>query len=403
LKKQESKIPLIIVGAGPAGLMAAIAHGEGALILERNPFAGKKLLLSGSGQCNFSNTLDNKDFLRHCGNAANFIKPALYSFDSKALVTLLEENGCQVYAREDGKLFPASMRSAEVRDLLLSLALQKGVRLEYNQRVQSIAHQEEAFLVVTEQGSYLAERVLLATGGKSYPDTGSDGCGYDLAKALGHSIIAPKPALAGVEIEAYESFHSCAGISCSPLAIRNSNGKRLPHLGDILFTHKGLSGPGIINNAHLLCKGDRIKIGLAIDSAAILLSSSQKSPTRELHTALKGFGLADALGIAILNYHGIDPATRLSELRKTERMVVAKALEELTFTIKCIDSWDKAMATSGGISLAEVNAKTMESRLMRGLYFAGEMLNYDVPSGGFNIQLAVSTGWLAGQVRSNWK
>lgn len=401
MKKQASIIPLIIVGAGPAGLMAAITHGEGALILERNPFAGKKLLLSGSGQCNFSNTLQNQEFLRLCGNAANFLKPALYGFDSKALVALLEEQGCKVFTREDGKLFPGSRRSSDVRDLLLSLALQRGARFEYNQKANAITRQGDTFVVETERNAYLAKAVLLATGGKSYPDTGSDGCGYDLAKRLGHSIIAPKPALAGVEIEAYESFHSCAGISCSPLEIRGSDGKRLPHPGDILFTHKGLSGPGIISNAHLLGSGDRIKIRLAMDPAVILLSLVQKSPSRELHTALKVFGLADALGIAILSYHGIDPVTRLSELRKTERKAVAKALEELTFSIKRIDSWDKAMATSGGVPLAEVEARTMESRQVRGLYFAGEMLDYNVPTGGFNIQLALSTGRLAGYLKTN--
>ncbi len=397
-------IPLLIIGGGPAGLMAAYAFGAGAQIFERNPFAGKKLLLSGSGQCNLGNNLALKDFLAHCGKAGNFLKPALYAMDITAVASLFEQHGCKIFTRDDGKMFPASMRSADVRDLLLKLASDRGAQLQYNSIVNKIEYRGNCFFVQTGSGDFLAEKVLISTGGKSYPETGSDGSGYALAKALGHSISDLRPALAGVEIADFSRFAVCSGISVSPRAIRCSfSPKALPCGGDVLFTHRGLSGPAIINNAHLFSSGDQLYLQLVDAAEAQLLEMAPKNSSREMHNVLKYMGLADSLGVAILKSIGIDPALKLSMLRREDRARLCNALKALPFTIKQVESWDKAMATAGGIPLREVSAKTLESRLVKGLYFAGEILDYSVPTGGFNIQIALSTGWLAGQTKTVWK
>ncbi len=199
--RPEIRASTAIVGAGPAGLLAAIAHGAGALLLERNPDAGRKLLVSGAGQCNFSNNLSREDFLRACGRAANFLKPAIYQFGNEDFISLLAEAGCPTLIREDGKAFPASLRAADLRDALVRQVLARGARLQTGVYIVD-ARRDGDFILTARDGRIIrCSRLILAGGGCSWPQTGSDGSVYDLARALGHSIVEPRPALASIDVE----------------------------------------------------------------------------------------------------------------------------------------------------------------------------------------------------------
>ncbi|PKN79959.1 MAG: NAD(P)/FAD-dependent oxidoreductase [Candidatus Cloacimonetes bacterium HGW-Cloacimonetes-1] len=385
--------PLLVIGSGPAGLAAAIAFGKGAMVLERNAMCGKKLLLSGTGQCNFTNDLAIPEFLEQCEPFARFLKPALYHWDNQAFISLLAEQGCPAKVREDGKVFPASFKSMDVRDTLLRIAEAHGATFLYNCVVTAVEHGSDGFSVQTNQGVLQSKQLVIAGGGKSYPQTGSDGSAYLLAESLGHQIVPLHPALAAIDVASYGFYKSCAGISLPQLRIKAD--KQL-FTGDMLFTHKGLSGPVIINNSHHLRDGQELHLCLAIDPDKKILALISASPDRKLIKVLKALNLPEALLIAVLSTCQISPDTRAAELRAADRKRLSAYLDSALFIISHVESFATAMLTAGGVERSEVNPKTMESRLIPGLYFAGEVLDYNLPTGGFNIQMAFSTGHLAG-------
>ncbi len=385
--------PFLIIGSGPAGLAAAIAYGKGATVLERNSICGKKLLLSGSGQCNFTNDMAVPDFLEQCEPYSRFLKPALYHFDSQALISLLAERGCPAKVREDGKVFPASFRSSDVRDTLLRIAEDQGATFLYNHVATELKRGKDGFEIQTNQGVLLCQQLLIAGGGKSYPQTGSDGTAYALAESCGHHIIPPHPALAAIDVQGYGFYKSCAGISLPNIRIKI--GKQ-HYSGDLLFTHKGLSGPVIINNSHHLRDGMELRICFASEPDKKILALISSSPDRKLVNALKALNLPEALLSAILSTCEILPNIKAAELRAAERKRLSAYLDSAPFIISHVEGFATAMLTAGGVDRSEVNPKTMESRLVPGLYFAGEVLDYNLPTGGFNIQMAFSTGHLAG-------
>jgi len=403
-------IPFLIIGAGPAGLMAGISFGKGAVILERNPYAGKKLLISGSGQCNITNALEIPEFLKECKPYARFLKPALYALDNKRVIQMLESAGCPCMIREDGKVFPRSLISSSVREALITLAKQNGVRIIYNSSVKEIGimtgseakSQENVFIIKTRQHDFFANKILLATGGKSYPKTGSDGLGYYFARQLEHNIIEPRPALVGVDIVDFDIWMSCSGASIAAETITIvSIEKRTRVKGQILFTHKGLSGPGIINNSHLMDQGCLIELCLLADPEKKLMDMEINQAHKKVCNGLKQYNIPECISRALILASGLDPDLRFADLNKTRRKLLGNKLENLGFIVKQVEGWNKAMTTAGGINLSEVNPKTMESRLHNNLYLAGEILDYTLPTGGFNIQAALSTGYLSGLSAKN--
>ncbi len=393
----ETSAKTIIVGAGPAGLAAAIASGTGSLILERNTIAGKKLLLSGSGQCNFTNNLNKEEFLHACGTYSHFLKPALYRFDNDALIDLLSEAGCPVIIRPDGKAFPASLRADDVRSVLVQKALAAKSDIRYQTRIVK-AIKMDRFRLETENGErFICDNLILAGGGSSYPQTGSDGSINSLAKALGHNIIEPKPALASVSIASFKAYQDCSGVSLRNVAATFiTKQKKYFAQGDLLWTHTGLSGPLILNNSYLLDQGDKVVLCLLPRAEDRILEILQLYPRQSLLQALKRFLVPESLLAAILTVSGIDLSQKCGEVRKSTRQRLIMLLSHLEFTIAAVESLQTAMATCGGIPLSEVKAHSLASRICPGLNFAGEMLDYNLPTGGFNIQIAVSTGYLAG-------
>lgn len=393
----NKSIPFAIIGAGPAGLAAAIAYGKGAVILERNPEAGKKLLLSGSGQCNFTNDLSREDFIRACRKAGPWLKPALYKYGSGFFIELLAKAGCPSFVREDGKVFPKTLKAEHVRDALLKIALQEGAEIVYDLQVMSVQKTAKGFSLKTEKDSLHCHKLLLACGGSSWPRTGSTGDGYAFAKCLGHTISPVKPALASVETMQTDSFSHCAGSTVEDVkADFITKGKKHSDTGDLLFTHRGLSGPLILNNSHLLDRGDTIRIHLLPDAEKLVGEALQTNPKRNLINALKTLPLTEAILTSVLHYLGFCIDTPVRVLNKKQINRVSGSLQAAEFTVKQVETLDTSMSTAGGVVLKEVNSATMESKLVPGMYLAGEVLDYALPTGGFNIQMAFSTGWLAG-------
>lgn len=381
----------IIIGAGPAGLGAALAMKKPALILERNSFAGKKLLLSGSGQCNVTNAAEAGEFLNRLGEFKSFLKPAFYKFSNLDLMKLLQEAGCPLVTRVDAKVFPLSRHSADIRDTLLKLVLERGHKVLYKSKIISVRATARGFDLQCSSGSnYQAQHLILAAGGAAYPQTGSDGSAYALATSLGHSVLAPRPALASVSIKNFLPFRDCSGLGISGATIKYG---KSTFQGDLLFTHQGFSGPLILDNVYRMKIHDRI--ALVLDPSGCFENILFKNPRKKLSSILTGIGLSRSLSEAILRHLDL-PDQAASELRATQRKALGQWLQHAEFEIAAIADLSDAMSDYGGVSLKEVKAGTMQSKLVPGLYLAGESLAYSLPSGGFSIQMAMSTGYLAG-------
>jgi len=399
--------PIIIIGAGPAGLCSAISAGRALgnkkgkiLVLEGNTEAGKKLLLSGNGQCNFTNSLPMEDFIKSMGKFGMYLKPAYYAFNSHNLADLLAEAGCENFVREDGKIFPKSMKAEDVRTAMLEQLWHSGAELKTGSRVLAVQKgADDGFILKLESGETLGcDKLILATGGASYPKTGSDGKALKLAKSLGHSIIPFRPHLNGVELEDFDNYKGCSGITVpyAQATFITQNGT-FKAVGDLLVTHKGFSGPLIMDNCHRLQSGDTISMCWVPHADALIPELKKQYNSQNLINALWIVPVPHNLLLAILKYNYMWRYQKMYELRKKEMNALTTYLMDCRYIIKKTGSLATAMASAGGIPLAEINAKTMQSRVCPGLFFAGEIMDYALPTGGFNIQMACSTGWMAGK------
>lgn len=404
----EKRMPydLIVVGAGPAGLFGAI-HAGGAgmrvLALERNESPGRKLLASGAGRCNLTNASPSEDFPLHYGAASRFVKPALFEFTNRDLVSFFTERGLPLVEMNGGKIFPASQNSRDVLRVLLDEASRLGVEIAYARRAESVEREGDAFLARSGGREYRASNLLLSTGGLSYPGTGSTGDGYRFAEGFGHSIAETAPALAPLVIEDY-ALAECAGVSLQDAEFLISrDGKDVARArGDLLFTHKGLSGPGILDSSRLIRPGDDILLRLtgamdAEEAERALIDASGKAGSRQVKTVACSLGIPERLALSALTIAGVDGAIPVAKLDRGSRKRLVRALVAMPFRVASLGGYEEAMATRGGVSLAEVNAKTMESRIVPGLYFAGEILDVDGDTGGYNLQFAFSSGRLAAE------
>ncbi|MGM0415254.1 MAG: NAD(P)/FAD-dependent oxidoreductase [Bacillota bacterium] len=399
---------IIIIGAGPAGLFTAI-HAAGknnrVILLEKNIEAGKKLLISGSGQCNLTHSGDVQDLLVHYGEAERFLLGPLYSFSNKDLLNFFRNRGLEFITTSEGKVFPASCKARDILNVLLNESERQGVEIKYKSAVKDIKFikKENNYLIKTANKQYHGDIVVLATGGKSYQTTGSTGDGYKLAARLGHKIVKPKPALVSVYIQNY-LFKELAGISLDKVMISLWREDSLVRRwqGDLLFTHKGLSGPGILNNSRYIEAGDLIKLRLIdIKNEAKLdqklIELTEKKGQSLFKNLIKSFGLPERLGLKLMKLSGISKDKQASQLSRTERKRFGELLYGLPLKIERRGSFSEAMVTAGGISLDDINPGTMESEIMPGLFAVGELLNIDGDTGGYNLQFAFSSGYLAGR------
>ena len=397
---------VLIIGAGPAGLFTAIhCLNRKVIVLEKNAMPGKKLLISGTGRCNLTHDCKLSDFSDHYGENHRFLKTALHSFTNTDLVRFFNDHGLETVVDKNGKVFPASQKALDVLQVLTETCSAKKVNVAYNQHVKSVLRTETGFEVKTNSVGFSCKFLVITTGGMSYPATGSTGDGYHLAKQLGHSIVPPKPSLSPVFIRDY-NMASISGVSVPNKTIYLYRGEKkiAEHSGDIGFTHKGLSGPGILDFSRHILSGDTLKVNFidmkADDFRNELINASAITGKTAIQTYLKNFDLPRSLVLLIFESINIQPEMRLGDISRLQRNNLVKAFSEYPFIIEKVGGFNMAMVTAGGISLDEVNTKTMESKLVPGLYFAGEVLDIDGDTGGYNLQAAFSTGYLAGKVMS---
>ncbi|MCC3144841.1 NAD(P)/FAD-dependent oxidoreductase [Halanaerobium sp. Z-7514] len=402
------KLDLIIIGAGPAGLFTAIeaaSPDKKILILEKNSTPAKKLLITGSGQCNLTQAGDINDFFKHYGEKENFLKGALYSFDNQALLNFFRERGIEFETREKSKIFPASGKAKDILEVLLKEINQLGIKIQYNQPVKTVDYNQNNnnFKVSTINKDYYSDFLVIATGGKSYPNTGSTGDGYRFAASLGHSIEKVKAALTPIKIKNYQ-YSELAGVSLRKVELSLWRNKNLIKRwsGDLLFTHQGLSGPAILNYSRYIISSDIIKIHLInAENEAILdqrlIKLIKNNGSTLFKNLLKDLKLPARLSQKISRELGIDLNKKAAQITKEERKKLVKSLYALEFEVKSLGSFKKAMVSSGGINLQEIKPASMESKLKDKLFAVGEVLDIDGDTGGYNLQAAFSTAYLAGR------
>lgn len=396
---------LCIIGGGPAGLFAALAAaGAGAAVtlFERNARPGAKLLLSGAGQCNCTHAGPVEDFYNHYGDHGDFLRPALAAFSNEALCKFFAEQGVPIADRGDGKIFPVSGNANDLLTALETACRKTGVNLRTRERVQKIEKRETGFAVTTEQGRYETGRCILATGGRSYPKTGSTGDGCAYAAALGHTIVPLRPALSGIVCRDHW-LAEATGLAlpgCRVRLLRDGKAIR-EQQDDALVTPWGLSGPALLHLCRWVAPGDTLALtpsGLDTARLANLPEYAYSAAGKQnLRRVIHECGLPLRLAELLCRRAGCDPARRAAEVGKKQLMALAAACREIRSVATGTRGWEEAMATAGGVTLAEVDPETMQSRLMPGLYFAGEVLDIDGDSGGYNIQAACATGRLAGR------
>jgi predicted Rossmann fold flavoprotein len=394
------KFEQIIIGAGAAGLFAAAHSKLKTLVLEKKSEAGNKLLISGQGRCNFTHSGQISLFFAHYGNNSTFIKQVLKKYTNQQLIQFLENQGLKIFEDKNGKLFPESGNASDILDILTCNCHKNNHKFLYNQAVLDISYVDGLYKITTKTDSFLGKKVLIATGGKSYPSTGSTGDGYELAEKFGHTIIEPKPALSPVYIKNYQ-FREIAGVSLNNCQINlyRKDKKLAKHFGHMVFTHNGLSGPGILDFSRYMESLDILKLnicGISIEELnSMFLEEVKNNGKSTIQTFLRQFEIPKALLRILLEQVKIEPAEKIGNLNKEQRKQLIEKFCECPFEIEKIAGFNVAMCTTGGVSVNEINPKTMESKLQPGLFFAGEVIDIDGDTGGYNLQAAFSTGYIA--------
>ncbi len=411
IKRATDRPCVVVVGGGASGMMAAIRASEcGAQVFlaERNDRLGKKLRITGKGRCNLTNSCGRDEFLTNVPTNPRFLYTALAAMDPADTMAFFETLGVPLKVERGNRVFPVSDRADDIADALATRCRTLGVTILHT-RVRSIFKQNDRVVgVQTEEGDLEADAVILATGGKSYPKTGSDGDGYRMAKELGHTITSIRPSL----IPLVESGNLCAqmqGLSLRNVALRivecASKKTVYEDFGELLFTHFGLSGPTVLSaSAHLsdMAPGKyeaQIDLKPALSPEKLderLLSDFSKYKNRDFANSLNDL-LPQKMIEPFIRLTGIDPQKKVHSITKEERKTILSHLKCFCVLLSGLRPISEAIITRGGVDVAEVNPKTMESRLAKGLYFAGEVLDVDAYTGGFNLQIAFSTAFLAGQ------
>ena len=403
---------VVVIGGGAAGLMAAVIAGrEGAKVtlLEKMNYVGKKMGITGKGRCNITNACDMSDFIKNTPGNGKFLYGAYERFTNEDLLQLLHDAGLETKVERGGRVFPASDSALDVRNTFMKLMKQYGVDVHLEEPVKKLLVDDGVVTgVVTDRETYHADAVVIATGGKSYPATGSTGDGYMLAAQVGHTITDIRPSLVPIVTE--ESWvKDLMGLSLRnvELSVVAKNKVQAKMFGEMMFTHFGITGPIVLSLSHTVGKLMRKKnigtIGLDINlkpalSPETLDKRLQKDfdlySKKQLINGMKDL-LPSRLIPLIIELAGIDPQKPINQISKEERQQIGYMLQHMPLTVKGLRPVEEAIVTAGGISLKEFNPKTMESKLVKGLYGAGEVLDIDAFTGGYNLQAAFSTGFVA--------
>lgn len=400
------KYDVIIIGGGPAGMFAAITaakQGRSVLLLERNDRLGKKLLITGKGRCNVTNNCDSAEILQNIPRNGRFLYSAMTEFPPKRIMDFFEAAGCPLKTERGNRVFPVSDRAQSVLDALQKEMRRSGVSVK-TARVKSIQTENGAVSAVVLQNEVIeTNSVILATGGVSYPTTGSTGDGYLMAKALGHTVVEPQGSLVPLET-AGSDCPDMQGLALRNVAVKLVNAKNkvlFKDFGELLFTHFGVSGPTVLSaSCHL--KGERCRLIIdlkpALDEAKLndrILRDLEMYQNRAMENALTDL-LPRSMIPVVLRRLEIDPQMQANSLTKQKRRALIELLKAFPVDITGKRPVSEAIITSGGIKTSEIDPKTMESKLVPGLYFAGEIIDCDAYTGGFNLQIAWATAYAAG-------
>lgn len=400
----------IVIGGGPAGMFAAITaanRGQKVLLLEKNSRLGKKLLITGKGRCNVTNHCDSQTVLQHTPRNGRFLYSAMDGCTPKNVMDFFEENGCPLKTERGGRVFPVSDRSQSVLDALQRALRQAGVTVEEAAAREIITENGAVTAVRTPKGSIGASWVILATGGLSYPATGSTGDGFAMARALGHTVTPCEGSLVPLEA-AGEDCQAMQGLSLRNVGVKlvNSKGKVLyKDFGELLFTHFGVSGPTVLSaSAHL--KGEcKLVLDLkpALEEAKLearILRDLDTYRNRSMANALTDL-LPHSMIPVVLRRIGMDGEMQANSFTRQNRKALIETLKAFSIDITGKRPVAEAIITSGGIKVSEIEPKTMASKLVKGLYFAGEIIDCDAYTGGFNLQIAWATAKAAGSAVSS--
>lgn len=402
---------IVIIGAGPAGLMAA-GHaselGARVLVLEKNKQAGIKLLMTGGGRCNFTNNAPLKMFAASFGQNGKWLLSGLSRYSSEDIIKFFSDRNIKSEANREGKVYPLNNSALKIRDTLINYVESNGGIIRYNSPVIKIVKEDDKItkLILADRSEIKAKKFIIATGGNSYQKSGSSGDAYVWLKELGHKIIKPRPALAPIILK--ENFiRELEGLSFSDVLLELYKDKKKIGVesGDFIFTARGLSGPAALNLSRLITKEDKIDLIIKIDffpeetSADLdkkireLIELNSRESIRNILSKLTQKRLVDF----ILTNKNIAPAKKGADLTKLERSLIINFLKDFTVHILTLGDFSEAMISSGGVDLKEVDQKTMASKLYSNLYLAGEILDLDGPTGGYNLQVAWTSGYLAGE------
>jgi len=402
---------IVIIGAGPAGLMAA-GHaselGARVLVLEKNNQAGIKLLMTGGGRCNFTNIASKKVFADSFGVNGKWLLSGLSIFGPEEIINFFAERDINSSANDEGKVYPINGSALKIRDALINYVESNGGKIIYNLRIIKVIAENEliAKIVLADRSEIKINKLIISTGGNSYPLSGSSGDAYDWLKELGHKVVKVHPALSQIIIKENFvkvleglSFKSCL------LTVYKNNKILKSESGDFIFTARGLSGPTALNLSRYITLEDKHNLTVKIDffpeesfseldiKLLVLLTENGKESIRNILSKLIQKRLVDHILMSL----NIEASKKAADISRKDRNLIVKLLKELSLSVLDVAGFNEAMISSGGVSLKEVEQKTMASKLYKNLYFAGEILDLDGPTGGFNLQVAWTSGYLAGE------
>lgn len=421
-KEMEKNMNVIVIGGGPAGMMAAITsaeNGNNVILLEKKERLGRKLLITGKGRCNITSSLEMEGFIKNTPGNGMFLYSSYQQFTNKDILAFLKKQGLEVKEERGNRIFPITDKSMDVLECFKKRLKELNVKIYLNESAKQILikkteTEERVIGVKTDKKIIDADKVILATGGKSYPLTGSTGDGYKMAKDLGHTVTEIKPSL--VPLETYNVDKELQGLSLRNVKIQlvDVSKKRVIYedFGEMLFTHFGVSGPTILSSSAHLVRYKNIdklfkdkKIILKIDLKPALsaeklndriLRDFEQEKNKQFKNSLNKL-LPQKMIDSVIRMSKIDPQKQVNTITKQERMKLIEVLKGFVLEIKGFRPIEEAIVTSGGIKIKEINPKTMESKKVKGLYFAGEIIDVDSYTGGFNLQIAYSTGYVAGK------
>lgn len=416
MNMQDIQFDVAVIGGGAAGLMAAIRAAEKGVrvaLVERNDDFGRKLLMAGGGRCNLTQAeFDDKELVKKYGRNGKFLFSAFSVFGPQRLIGFFEARGVKTKVEKNGRVFPVTDRGRDVLEALKAVLKENNVTLLTESRVDAIETENGRITkLVLKKGEVTAHNYIIATGGKSYPASGSTGQGFEWAKQLGHKVTEPKPVLVPIRTrENWVEFMQGVSLTDVSMSVWQNNKKIVSDRGEMLFAHFGITGPLVLNLSRkiseLFAQGEvKVKIDLKPNLTLeqldeIVIRDFEKNAAKRLGNCLVSLVSPRMLAL-ILDLSGVNMKEFASRVSKEDRKKIVKLIKSLELNVEELFGFDRAMVTSGGVSIKEIDPKTMKSRLIENLYFAGEVIDVDGPTGGYNLQMCWSTGYVAGDAAAS--